>query len=355
MPGFILLGWLVGVLVGFLFGLFALFAFGIPVATLIAALVGTPLALLTPLLTLFASFLPGLSAVIAAVLASASAIVVILLALIAIFFAYLVVFLIGYLIASASITPLLPGLTPAPPPTFPLAGPLATPGSLPVTIPATSGEFFARGLMAGFNASVNFLLILLLAMVDPLWAPIVANYAFIVISLVTIIFVARNRIYQGFLGWSALLFPVSYIATFPGLLLFLFNSIASILARIPGFTVAIDFTTGVVESSGGFIVSLSSFSGGFALGNFTFLMGTPPPPAAAFAVPSVGSHEIGHSLNTAAFGGVVLWINAVDENIAPFARRNLAYGELLAEGHSRLFAAVPAPVARADYSLRLWF
>lgn len=353
MPIFILLGWIVGVIVGFAIGLVALVAFGLPVAAMLAALVGTPLAILTPLLTLLAGVLPGLTAAIAAALASVSIIVLILLALIAIFIAYFVVYLIGYVIASAAITPLLPGATGIPGLTFPLAAPLPTPGGTAVTVGATSGEFFARGLMAGFNASVNFLLIMLLAVFDPFWAPIVASYAFIVISLVTIIFVARNRVYQGFLGWSALLFPVSYLATFPGLLLFLFNTIASVIARIPGFTVTLDFTTGVVESSGGFILTLSGFSGGFSLGNFTFLMRTAT--AATFTVPSVSSHETGHSLNTAAFGGVVLWINAVDENVAPFARRNLAYGELMAEGHSRVMAGVPVPVATADYSLRVWF
>jgi hypothetical protein len=49
-------------------------------------------------------------------------------------------------------------------------------------------------------------------------------------------------------------------------------------------------------------------------------------------------------------GGVVLWINAIDENIAP-RRINLAYGELTAEGHSRNMPGAP----RLDYSIRIWF
>jgi hypothetical protein len=48
-------------------------------------------------------------------------------------------------------------------------------------------------------------------------------------------------------------------------------------------------------------------------------------------------------------GGVVLWINAIDENIAP-ARRNLAYGELTAQGHSVNMPGTP----QADFFLRLW-
>jgi len=349
MPAFILLGWIVGVLLALSVGLFALLAFGLPVATLIAALVGTPLALFAPLLTALAALMPGLAAVIAAALAGLSVLLLALLAVIAILVAYALVYLAGYAIATAAITPLLPGLTGVPGLSFPLASPIATPpGAGAVTVPPTPGEFLARGLMIGFNASVNFLLILLLALIDPVWAPIVAVYAFVLISLAAIVFVARNRVYQGFLGWSAWLFPVSYVATLAGFLLFLFNTIASVLSGAAGFGVALDFTTGVVESTGGFILSLSSFAGGFSLGNFTFLMRVGVP--AVFTAPSTSSHETGHSLSTAAFGGVVLWINAIDENVPPFARRNLAYGELLAEGHSRGMPGTPA----ADYSIRLW-
>ncbi len=348
MPAFILLGWVVGVLLALTVGLFALLAFGLPVAALIAGLLGTPLALIAPLLTALAALMPGLAALIAAALAGLSVLLLALLAVIAILVAYGLVYLAGYAMATAAITPLLPGLTGVPGLSFPLAGPIATPGGGAVTVPPTPGEFLARGLMLGFNASINFLLILLLALFDPRWAPIVAAYAFVLISLAAIVFVARNRVYQGFLGWSAWLFPVSYVATLAGFLLFLFNTIASVLSGATGFSTALDFTTGVVESSGGFILTLSGFAGGFSLGNFTFLMRVGVP--AVFTAPSVSSHETGHSLSTAAFGGVVLWINAVDENVPPFARFNLAYGELLAEGHSRAMPGTPA----ADYSIRLW-
>lgn len=342
LPSF--LGWLLGVTLAALFGIFALVAFGMPVAAIIAGLTGTPLAFLGPILTGIAGLFPAVAGPIAAIIGSLSAIWVILLAIIAVFVAYLPVYLAAYAIASAAIAPSLPTTA------FPLATPVAT--ATPVTIPASPGEFFARGLMAGFNAGANALLILLLVPFDPLWAAIVATYAFVLISMVIVLPLATSRIYQGFLGWSAWLFPISYVATFIGFLLWLFNTLTTPLGgSAPGLTfgMALDFTTGVVESSNGFISRLSTFAGGFSLGNFTFLMRIPVP--AAFTTASVSSHETGHSLNTAAFGGVVLWINAVDENIAPFAKQNLGYGELMAEGHS---VAMPG-AASNDFSLMLWY
>ena len=120
------------------------------------------------------------------------------------------------------------------------------------------------------------------------------------------------------------------------------------LPGIAPFSVALDFTTGVVESDEGFITRVSGFTGGFTQGNFTFLMRTAPP--AAFTTSSISTHEIGHSLNTAAMGGIVLWINAVDENVVPFRRMDLAYGELTAESHAQLFGAT-----RVSFFVRLWF
>jgi hypothetical protein len=264
------------------------------------------------------------------------------------FVAYFVVYLLGYVIATRAIAPLLPAATGMPGLTFPRTGPVAT--GTAVVIAPTPGESFARGLMLGFNATVNGLLLLMLAVFDPLWAPIVTGYAFIVISLAAVLPVAATRAYQGLLGWSAWFLPVSWIATLPGLILFIFNGIAWAVTQNRPYSVALDFTTGVVESADGFILNWSPFNGGFSLGNFVFLMRQATP--ATFTVSSVSAHETGHSLNTAAFGGVVLWINAVDENLAPFGRHNLAYGELLAEGHSATMP--PGTPPRTDFSVAMW-
>ncbi|HEY7640634.1 MAG TPA: hypothetical protein VH814_12995 [Steroidobacteraceae bacterium] len=248
----------------------------------------------------------------------------------------------AYSIATASIGPLLPALTGQPQLRFPLTTPCGqpTPAGVAVIVPATGGELFARGLMFGLTAVVNALLLKPV----PLVGPLLAAWSFTVISLGTVSGVARNRRYQGFLGWSSWLLPLSYLATGVGLLLFVLNvPFAFALRGRRAF--ALDWTTGVIETTGG--LPARFYPGGFSLGNFTFI--APPPLPGAFTAPSLSSHETGHSLNTAAFGGVVLWLNAIDENLAP-RRMNLAYGELLAEGHANALGP-----DRNDYSLRLWF
>jgi len=55
-------------------------------------------------------------------------------------------------------------------------------------------------------------------------------------------------------------------------------------------------------------------------------------------------------ISTAVFGGLVLWINAIDENMPPLRKLNLAYGELTAESHSQAMT----PPLRNDFFVRLW-
>lgn len=315
MPVFIFLGWIVGIVLGVIALLLPLMALGFAVPAFLTTL-STVLAPVVALLS------PWLAVVIAALF-------------------LIVSFIAAYLIATASVAPLLPGLTGVPTLAFPLPTPIATPGAVAVTVPATSGEFFARGMLIGLSVATNALLLGLV----PFIGPVLAAWAFIVISLGAIVFVARNRIYQGFLGWSAWLFPLSYLATGVGFLLFLAN-IPFAFAAFGLGAFQIDWTTGVIETAGG-LSGVTGFIGGFSLGNFNFVTALPTP--GDFVVASLSSHETGHTLNTAAFGGIVLWINAIDENIAP-RRMNLAYGELTAEGHANNFGA-----PRNDYSLRLWF
>jgi hypothetical protein len=323
MPVFIFLGWIIGLVVGTVAVAVAFLALGFPVPAFLGALSGV----LGP----FIALLPPWVAVALAM------------------FFLVASTLIAYFAATASIAPLLPAATSLATITFPPpSGRFDTPGVVPVTIAATSGEFFGRGVLIGLSAATNTIVLSLV----PLVGPVLAAWAFTVISLTTNIFVARTRFHQGFLGWSGWLFPLSHLATGVGLLLFIVN-IPSAFTAFGLAAFAIDWTTGVIETRGG-IAGITGFNGGFSLGNFNFLVGTAAAPAAItpgrFTSPSVSSHETGHTLNTAAMGGIVLWINAIDENIAP-GRMNLAYGELTAEGHARNMPGAP----RTDYSLRLWF
>ena len=312
------LGWLFGVLLGVILVLAGAVAIGlsIPAALAgIASVVGIVVGTLSPPLTI--------------------AMVLVLIVLL---------YLWAYAFATVSVAPSLPFVT------LPLTGPILTPTGAPVVVTGVPGELFARGMMAGLTASLNAGLIG--AIPIPVIAGTWALWAFVIISVVGLFPVlAMTRGYQGFLGWSAWLFPMSYPATVVGLLLFLAN--LPVVLTTPGLGIAairIDFTTGVVETAGG-LSGITGFAGGFSLGNFTFVVTQPPTPALGeqgpFAGQSISSHETGHSLNTAAFGGIVLWINAIDENVPPFARFNLAYGELTAESHAR---SMPGP-AFGGYSL----
>src|SRR5687768_11911030 len=267
MPIFIFIGWLVGVMLGAVLGIFMLLGLGLGVPAFLSSLAG-----LAPPLGPTALVLLGL---VIAVLA----------------------YLAGYAIATGAIAPLLPGLTGGPV-VFPATASFPTPTAAPVTVPATNGEMFGRGLMIGLSAALNFLALAWI----PLAGLILGTWAFLLISLGAILFIARSRFYQGFLGWSAWLFPVSYLATAVGLLLFIVN-IPFAFAAFGTGAFRIDFTTGVIETAGG-LSGITGFTGGFSLGNFTFL--TALPAAGSFTVPSLSSHETGHSLNTALMGGVVL-------------------------------------------------
>ena len=313
MPIFILLGWLVGLVLGGFATAMALLSLGL---TIPAALI--------PFASLLAPLFSAISVLLGFVLS-----------LLALVLAYSF----GYAIVTASIAPLLPGLTGLAAPIFPLASATAAPPA-PAAVAATSGEFFGRGILIGITAATNSVLLFLI----PLAGVFLAPWAFTVISLAALIFVARNRVYQGFLGWSSWLFPVSHIATFVGSLLFIINiPFAFIMFGTRAFN--FDWTTGVVHTAGG-LAATATAAGGFSLGNFTFVRAVPA--AGAFTAPSVDSHETGHSLNTAAFGGIVLWINAIDENVLP-PRQNLAYGELTAEGHAQNFGTT-----RSAFFIRQW-
>lgn len=319
----IFFGWIIGLAIGAIGITILLIALGASLPILVSGLAG----ILAP----FIATLPAWLALALAVLILVAG------------------FLVAYRIATASIAPLLPAATGSPTVTFPLTSPMPTPSGAAVTIPPSPGEARARGMMLGESAAINFVL---LSLIPSIAGTTLAVWAFIIISLATITAVATSRVYQGFLGWSGWLFPLSYLATGVGLLLFIVN-IPFAFAAFGIGAFAIDWTTGVIETRGG-LSGITGFNGGFSLGNFVFLAGTtaatPGPAPLRFVSPTVSSHETGHTLNTAAMGGVVLWINAIDENVMP-RRMNLAYGELAAEGHANNLPGT----RRLDYSINIWF
>lgn len=307
---FTFLGWLIGVATGFALGSAILISFAIS---------------LPPLLLSIISGLPALPFTIAPAVA-----IIVLVAF----------YVLAYVIATLSLRAVLPPFTP------PLAAQVATPAGVSVRVGAAPGELFARGLLIGATAILNAMGAILLPGSPGAFLSV---WCFTVISLAIITPVARSPFYHGFLGWSAWLFPMSYVATAIGLLLFIVNAPFAFAAPAGIAAFRIDFSTGVIETTGG-LTGITGFSGGFSLGNFTFL--TPGSRQDSFLLRNLSSHETGHSLNTAAMGGIVLWINAIDENVTPLRKLNMAYGELTAESHAQ--GLPPDVITWVDFFVGIW-
>jgi hypothetical protein len=255
------------------------------------------LTLLGPVLPIIAALLAWL-APIGAVLPTLSPAAWVTVAVVAVVLLYVF----AYLLASIAVAPI------------PAAG----------SIPTPLLENLMRGFMIGMTAGLN-LGIFVLVGVAPLGL-LLGLIGFLAVFPP----VSRNAFYQGILGWSSWLMPLSYIATAVGGLLFIVNLPFALAAGGIG-ALRFDFRTATVESSGG-LVAVSP-APGFDLGNFSFLrtVATQSP----FAGPGgTSAHETGHTLAVAALGGVVQWIDAVDENVPPFRKRSRAYGEMLAESHT---------------------
>lgn len=264
-------------------------------------------------------------------------------------------YFVAYGIGTTAVFPGLQAIIAPGDPSFTTAGGAAA--AAQITLPDAQNEYFARGAMIGFTAVTNAAVVFWLALAaNPIYTMITAVFVFVVNSAVAILALARNRGFQALLGWSSWIFPLSYIATAVGFVLFVGNWFWTRVTGFNPYEVTLDWTTGAVESYGGRIDPIANqFTLAFSLGNFNYITTNVAVPA-QFTVASVSSHETGHTLNTAAFGGVVLWINAADQNWIPNmndARGNLAYGELLAESH---VVAMPGTQGTANFgfSVRAW-
>jgi hypothetical protein len=237
-------------------------------------------------------------------------------------------------------------------------------------LPAAAGELAARGFMIGLTAALNFSLLILLLpgclfdpspvpscgwasnglLALPYWILSLAPFVVLLINgLCVVPTVSHHPMFQSLVGWISWLAPMSYVATGAGIILFIVNLPLSLISLGIG-AFRIDLRTGTIETTSGVLGIFSralgrypaapTQAGGFSLGNFNFLIPAIAGPLtglaaqSAFVGPTLSAHEIGHTLNTSAMGGIVLWINAIDENVPPFRNGASAYGELLAESHS---------------------
>jgi hypothetical protein len=221
-------------------------------------------------------------------------------------------------------------------------------GAVPVAgvIPTNPFELISRGILLGLTTAANALTISILT-----GLPMLTTAVVVVGFLTTIPPVAASRMFfQPILGLLSWFMPMTWLIMPLGVMLFVLN-LPFALAQSGIGALRFDFSTATFETQGGalvnFLFSLSPLPGaaGFNLGNFTFLSLAPggTPSTASFVAANLSSHEVGHTVTVAAFGGFFGLINAVDENIPPLARGTAAYGEVLPESHSfnRGVAALP--------------
>jgi hypothetical protein len=186
---------------------------------------------------------------------------------------------------------------------------------------------FMRGFMIGFNAGMNGVL------ATAIFGP--AGAALGVIDfLATFDGIAKNSTYQGILGWTSWLMPMSWGATGLGLAFYVVNLVVAGVtgnqwnaARID--KLAIDWKTGAIVMSGGLIRGPTAFDmGNFVFMNPNYVDGSTPDRT----FDAVLRHETGHTLEVAAFGTAFLVADFIGENVVGAGAND--YGEKIAESHA---------------------
>jgi hypothetical protein len=194
--------------------------------------------------------------------------------------------------------------------------------------PSSGFGQFIRGFMIGFNAGMNGVL------AAAIFGPVVGVALGVVNFLAVFEGISKSPVYQGILGWSSWLMPMSWAASALGVGVFLFNLVVagitfhqSDAAKID--KLAIDWKTGTIIMVGGLIRNGTAFN----LGHFVFIdpgyvvAGDPEKSYDALV-----AHETGHTLAVAAFGSAFHLYDFIGENIIGAGKRD--YGEKIAESHA---------------------
>lgn len=213
-------------------------------------------------------------------------------------------------------------------------------------------EQFAFGFFLGAAAGTNFVIWFLVTSI-----PLTIVLALLALApiLVIISALARSRIMQILVGWTTWVMPLSWIVGAIGVLAFVPFGAAGVW-RHGRDALRIDPTSGTLEVQVDFsdIPGVPSLAVGFSLGLFTFLNSGFTNPR-SFLDRSVSAHEAGHTLNTGAFGGIFLLVNALDENILRTQPDNyLSLGELYAESRAPGTLRVADDASHICSYLPLW-
>lgn len=187
---------------------------------------------------------------------------------------------------------------------------------------------FMRGFMIGFNAGMNGVL------AGAIFGPVVGVALGVIVFLSTFEGISQNSVYQGILGWSSWLMPMSWGATALGLVFYLVNLIVAGVtfqqwdaAKID--KLSIDWKTGTFVMVGGLIRNPTAFDmGNFVFMNPSYVTGGSPDTT----YDAVLRHETGHTLAVAAFGSAFGIADLIGENVVGAGASD--YGEEIAESHA---------------------
>jgi RHS repeat-associated protein len=187
---------------------------------------------------------------------------------------------------------------------------------------------FMRGFMIGFNAGMNGVL------AGAIFGPVVGVAVGVLNFLAAFDTIAQSPVYQGILGWSSWIMPMSWGATALGLVFFVVNVVMAGVTfqqwdavKIDKLT--IDWKTGSIVMSGGLITGPTAFAmGNFVFMNPSYVDGSSPDRT----YDAVLGHETGHTLSNAAFGTAFGIFDIINENVLGAGMND--YGEKIAEGHA---------------------
>ncbi len=187
-----------------------------------------------------------------------------------------------------------------------------------------------RGFLIGMNAAANFTIwFWIFDGSNPLVGAILGGFVALVNLLTVFAPITQTQFFQGILGWSNWLMPMSWPIVALG---FLFTLFSLLLAAVTGFQVRylklmgfrVDWKTGTFFIKGGLVSNLNYLDTAFNMGNFSFVDMN----ASAWHI----DHEAGHNLNLATFGWAFHLIGALDENLIP-GRGVYAYAERMADSN----------------------
>ena len=195
----------------------------------------------------------------------------------------------------------------------------------------TSFGEFMRGWLIGLNAALNgFLAFSIVALLAGAAAGAGAGVALGSLNLLTVFApLSQSELYQGFLGWTNWLMPMSWPIVVLGLLFYIVSFLVHGVTggKVPYLRVeklGADWKTGTFFMRGGLIANLNYLDTAFNMGDFSFVDYK--------SGEWHKEHEAGHTLNLAAFGCVFHLVGAFDENATP--RGANALSERLAESNA---------------------